>query len=44
MKKTRGIYDQTLAIFEQAAQTGVSTNEAAILLAQKRLTRTTHDQ
>jgi len=44
MQKTRGIYDQTLAIFEQAAQEGISTNEAAILLAQKRLTRVSHDQ
>lgn len=37
MDHTRHIYQQTLAIFEQASQEGMSTNTAAIQLAQKRL-------
>jgi leucine dehydrogenase len=44
LQKTRGIYDQTLAIFEQAAQNRVSTNEAAVRLAHQRLTKVAHDQ
>ncbi|MFN4764907.1 MAG: Glu/Leu/Phe/Val dehydrogenase dimerization domain-containing protein [Bacteroidota bacterium] len=44
LQKTRGIYDQTLAIFEQAAQDRVSTNEAAVRLAHQRLTKVAHDQ
>ncbi|NBW33023.1 MAG: Glu/Leu/Phe/Val dehydrogenase [Cytophagia bacterium] len=44
LQKTRGIYDQTLAIFEQAAKDRVSTNEAAVRLAQQRLTKAAHDQ
>jgi len=37
MEQTRNIYQQTLAIFEQASNDKLSTNKAAIQLAQKRL-------
>jgi leucine dehydrogenase len=37
MEQTCNIYQQTIAIFEQANQSAISTNKAAILLAQKRL-------
>ncbi len=37
MEQTNNIYHQTLAIFEQASNDKISTNKAAIQLAQKRL-------
>jgi leucine dehydrogenase len=37
MEQTRNIYQQTLSIFEQASNEKLSTNKAAIQLAQKRL-------
>lgn len=37
MEQTRNIYQQTLAIFEQAGNENIGTHKAAIQLAQKRL-------